>query len=138
MLNEVILLGRICQAPVMKTCKDNKTRCCFSVALNSKTRDGKELVEYVSCMAKENISSFIDRYFKLGDTIAVHGSLHMSRYTTAHGDRATSTTVIVDRASFAGGAYENKEKAQENAAADAANADEVAIVNLLNEDDLPF
>ena len=138
MLNEVILLGRICQAPVMKTCKDNKTRCCFSVALNSKTRGGKELTEYVNCMANENTSAFVDRYFKLGDAIAVHGSLHMSRYTTTHGDKATSATVIVDRASFGGGAYENKEKAQENAAADAANSDEEAIINLINDEDLPF
>ena len=134
MLNEVVLIGRISQGPVMKTCRDNKMRVCFSVALNSKSKDGKESVEYISCMAQENIGQFVDRYFKIGDYIGVHGSLHINRYNTAHGDRATSCTVIVDRVSFCSKGYENdKEKAQNE-----SESDNEAIINLPGDEDLPF
>ena len=132
MLNEVILLGNISQPPTMRTGTDGKSRCHFSVALNKKHKDGSEKTTFVSCIANENISQFIERYFRLGDCIALHGELNIKSYKTIHGDKATKCFVAVDRVSSGSKWYDDIKVPTE------PEDTEEPIVNLPGEDDLPY
>ncbi len=132
MLNEVILLGNISQPPTLRTGTDGKSRCHFSVALNEKHKDGSEEKTFVSCIANENISQFIERYFRFGDYIALHGKLKIRSYKTTHGDKATKCFVAVDRVSFCGKGYEDIKAPTE------PEDTEEPIINLPDEDDLPY
>ena len=141
MINEVILLGNISQAPAMRTGTDGICRCNFSVAMNKKKKDGSQRVTFVSCIADEHISKFVERYFRLGDPIALHGELNIVSYVTTHGDKATKAFIAVDRVSFCGKGYDEVKRSGEPEASEELSEREEGMSMFdvqYDEEELPF
>ena len=130
MINNVVLLGNLTGDPEIRTTTSGKELCRFTLALNDKTASGEKKVEFVNCVAWENLGRVISKYFRKGDCISVVGSLRMSRYKTTHGDWATACNVDVSTFSFCGHSYDSDKES--------LNTDEPVVTLPGTDDDLPF
>lgn len=107
MINNVVLLGNLTGDPEIRTATSGKELCRFTIALNDTNAAGEKTVEYIPCIAWENLGRTISKYFHKGDCISIVGSLKKSSYTTKHGDRASVCNVHVSSFSFCGSSYDS-------------------------------
>ncbi len=127
MINSVTLVGRLTVYPEIKTTKNGKECCQFTIAINYGKKDEEKSVEYYVCTAWEALGTTISRYFKKGDYIAVSGRLSVKPYKTKHGDNATASNIVVNDFSFC--ANKSNQQASDN--------DKVSLP-LDDDDELPF
>lgn len=148
MINIVIVMGRITADPELRTSNSGISYCRFSVAVDRAYKSGDEKkTDFINCVAWRQTAEFISRYFTKGSMIALQGSLQQESYTDRDGNKRTSYTVSVEKASFTGSKRESAaepdiepaEPAPSSRPARGRNTQPVdpAIVAEL-EDDLPF
>lgn len=132
MINKIMLLGRLTKMPEIRTTTSGKECCRFSIAQNRKLPDGTQESDYYNCIAWNDSARNIAKYFSVGDSIAVIGSLRLSKYKTQHADNAISHIINVTEWTFAGSSKKTNENEHVN------SADEPEISLSADEDDLPF
>ena len=98
-INQVILLGRICNDIELKQTQKNKSYTRFSLAVNRKGKD--KGTDFISCLAWEKTAEFIQKYMKKGSQICISGRLQTGQYDDKDGKRIYTTDVIVEEVDFA-------------------------------------
>ena len=68
--NKVIIGGRLCADPELKTTPSGVSVTSFSVAVNRKGKDGEQDADFINVTAWRNTAEFITRYFK---EVVFHG-----------------------------------------------------------------
>lgn len=71
------ILGKIARDPQMKSTKNGKQMCLFTVA-NQCGYGEHKTTDYIQCMAWEKTGEMIAKHFKKGDPIIVEGEMHNS------------------------------------------------------------
>jgi single-strand DNA-binding protein len=104
MLNRVILMGRIVEAPELKTTSggDSVTTIRVAVERDYKGKDGTRPCDFPTVVAWRQTAEFICRYFGKGSMIAVEGMVQTRTYTTKDGNSRTVTEIVADKATFTG------------------------------------
>lgn len=104
MLNVVVLQGRLTRYPELRQTTSGKNVCAFTMAVDRdfKGPDGKNMADFIDCVAWERRAEFICRYFGKGDMIAVDGRLQTRKYQDKNGNNRTAVEVGVNNAHFAG------------------------------------
>ena len=101
-MNKCVLMGNITKDLEVRRTSTNKSVLAFSVACNEgKTRDGKDIVEFVNIQAWENQADTIAKYFSKGDKIMVEGKIRTSSYDGQNG-KVYRTYVQLERFEFCG------------------------------------
>ena len=101
-MNKCVLMGRITKDLEVRRTSTNKSVLDFSVACNEgKTRDGREIVEFVNVQAWENQADTIAKYFSKGDKIMVEGRIRTASYDGQNG-KVYRTYVQLERFEFCG------------------------------------
>lgn len=98
--NKVILGGRLCADPEVKTykSKDGKKKLArLRLAVN---RRGSDDADFITCTAFDTRAEFIEDYFHKGDSICVEGRLTTGSYENDDGDVVYTTEVTVDSVYF--------------------------------------
>ena len=138
MINNVVLMGRICHTPELKNTQSGVEVLSFTVAVERKfTKKGEEKVtDFIDCQAWRQTAVFISTYFDKGSMIAVTGSLQTRSYEDKNGNKRKAFEVVVDNASFCGSKSESSNPSAP-AAVKASNPD-VDFDEIEEDDDLPF
>lgn len=107
MLNNVILMGRLCSDPELRTTSTNKSVANFRIAVDrgySKGEDKK--ADFITIVAWENTADFVGKYFHKSDMIALRGEIQTRSYEDNNGNKRTAFEVLAREVSFCGGKNE--------------------------------
>ena len=106
-MNDVCLLGRICNEIELRQTQSGIASCRFTIAVNRpfKNKNTEEYeTDFITCVAWKQTAKFISRHFSKGKMIAVSGSLRTGSYQDKnHPDvKHYTTDVNVEQAYFCG------------------------------------
>lgn len=100
-LNKVILAGRCCAKPELKTTPSGLSVTSFSVAVNRKAKAGEQAqADFFNVTAWRATAEFVTRYFDKGSSICIVGTLQNRSWTDQSGQKRTVTEIIADEVNF--------------------------------------
>lgn len=104
MLNRVILMGRLCGDPELKTTNTGVSVTSFRIAVDrSYVKAGAEReTDFFDIVAWRSSAEFVCRNFSKGSLIAIDGQLQSRQYQTKDGQNRTVIEVVADNVSFTG------------------------------------
>lgn len=95
-MNNVCLVGRLTKDVVLKCTQNNKLFCYFTVAVNRK----KEEVDFIQCIAWENIADNMAQYLSKGSLVGVTGSIQTRSYDNNNNQKVYVTEVVARSVQF--------------------------------------
>ena len=134
-MNSVLLIGRITKDLELRTTKNNKEVCEFSLAVN---RFG-EGTDFITCLVYGTQAANLCKYQGKGSQIAVSGSLRVDSWDDEKGQRKYKTYVLVNNIEYLG--TKKDENAQNNQNVEQEYNPYQDMGQQVNEDDgldLPF
>lgn len=111
MYNKVIMMGRICSDPELKTTPNGVNVCTFRIAVERRFQQkGEERkTDFFNVVAWRSTGELVNKYFGKGKMILVEGEMQTRQYTDKSGNQATWYEIVAERMSFTG------EKAEKSA-----------------------
>lgn len=109
MINNVVIMGRICEDLELRTTTSGTSVTSFTVAIDRRfQKQGKEKqTDFLTVVCWKNTADFVCRYFRKGSMIAVQGSIQTRSYEDKNGNKRTAVEVVADNVSFCGSKNEN-------------------------------
>ena len=99
-MNLVVLCGRLCDEPSIRTTPAGKKVCDFRIAI----QEGRDQpTEFFTCVAWESAADFVSKYIRKGERTLVRGRLRTRSYDPGDGITRYVTEVVCDRVEFADG-----------------------------------
>ena len=123
-MNQVIIIGRLCDTPELKE-NNGKEYTRFTLAVDRSW--DKETADFINCTAFNKTAVFISKYFGKGSKIAITGRIQTSSYEK-DGKKYYSSDVVVNTAEFC-------EKKEQNPVNTAVNEPSDGF---FTPEDLPF
>lgn len=101
--NKVILVGNLCDNPVLRTTPSGVSVATFCIAVGrNKKVDGQPEADFINIVAWRGTAEFVSKYFTKGKGILVCGRLQIRQYTASDGAKRSVAEVIADDVSFIG------------------------------------
>lgn len=108
MLNNITIMGRLTEDPVIRATADGIPVASFSIACERPKRSGAEKVtDFFQVTAWRNTATFIEKYFKKGNAVVIIGRLQQDSYTNKDGKKVSRVLINAQNVEFA--AYEKAE-----------------------------
>lgn len=140
MINNVVIMGRLTNAPELKSTMGGSKVTSFTVAVERKYKAAGEerQTDFIDCVAWNGTAEFITSYFNKGSMIAVIGNIQTRNYEDKNGNKRKSVEVVIENVSFCGSKSETSN--QTAPAAANANVDIEAddFEEIGENDDVPF
>ena len=96
-MNAVHMIGNIVKDPELKTNKNGKSVCRFSIAISRPRKNGEDQgADFPSCVAWGSTAELIAKYAVKGKKVAINGSIHTGHYPDKDGKTVYTTEVWVD------------------------------------------
>lgn len=104
MYNKVIMMGRICSDPELKTTPNGVNVCTFRIAVERRFQQkGEERkTDFFNVVAWRSTGELVNKYFGKGKMILVEGEMQTRQYTDKSGNLATWYEIAAERVSFTG------------------------------------
>lgn len=140
MLNNAVIMGRICNDIEVRSTPSGVSVCRFTVAVDRRyTKQGEEKqADFIDILAWRQTAEFVGKYFQKGSMIAVQGSIQTGSYEK-DGIKRRTFEIVADNVSFCGSKNDNSGTATESPAPaytpPTSTADFTASVD---DDELPF
>lgn len=131
MLNTIIIMGRICADPELRTTQSGTSVTSFTVAVDRAYSKEEKKADFIPVVAWRSTADFVTKYFGKGSMIAVKGSLQTRNYEDKNGNKRTAFEVIADEVSFCGSKSEATGQTQTDSAGFPDSSDDI-------DDSLPF
>jgi single-strand DNA-binding protein len=136
MLNNAVIMGRICNDLEVKKTQSGVSVCRFAVAVDrAYAKQGEERqTDFIDILAWRSTADFIEKYFTKGQMIAVQGSIQTGSYEK-DGIKRRTFEIVAENVSFCGS------KSESNGASETpsfSNADTDDFVSSVDDDELPF
>ena len=132
MLNNVVLMGRLCAEPEIKYTQSNKAVLSVNIAVDRDySSNGERKADFIPIVAWEKTAEFIGKYFSKGSMIAVQGRIETRSYEDKNGQKRTVAEVRVDKVSFCG-------EKKETATPEPTKAAAPVSYDIADDDELPF
>ena len=136
MLNNVTLMGRLVADPENRTTSAGKSVANFRIAVDrSYTKDGNREADFITIVAWESTATFVEKYFKKGDMIAIQGRIQTRSYEDNSGNKRTAFEVVATEVSFCGGKNETSPAPSQATPAYQPAAD---FEEIEDDEELPF
>lgn len=102
MLNQVVLVGRLSEDPVVNQTENNKQVMTVNLAVprSFKNSDGIYETDFIRCVLWNGIAENTAEYCKKGDVVGVKGRLQMNSYTDKNDKKQNYSEVIAEKVSF--------------------------------------
>ncbi|MEG1009332.1 MAG: single-stranded DNA-binding protein [Bacilli bacterium] len=102
MLNQVVLVGRLVENPVVTTTETGKkyTFVTLAIARSFKSPEGIYESDFIRCVLWNGIASNTSEYCRCGDTIGIKGRLQTSKYEDKDKNIKYITEVIAEKVTF--------------------------------------
>jgi single-strand DNA-binding protein len=136
MLNKIVIMGRLTNAPELKVTTSGKNVVSFSVAVDRdfKGQNGEKETDFINCVAWQSTAEFISKYFNKGSMAVISGRLQTRKYETQDGKKGTATEVIVENIYFG----ESKKETTTDNSEQAPPSDFTLSTPAFADSDLPF
>ncbi len=133
-MNNLVLIGRLTSDIEVKKTTDGKDYATFTLAVKRdfKDKSGKYESDFVPCSIFGHQATYLHTYAGKGSMIAVRGSLNISNYEAAGGEKRTSARCQVSNVMVVA----PKQQVEEESTS--ATLGDSAYVREVDEDDLPF
>lgn len=129
MLNNAVVMGRICNDLEVKKTPSGVSVCRFNVAVDRPTKQGEEKkTDFISVVCWRGTAEFVGKYFKKGQMIAVEGSIQTGSYEK-DGVKRNTFDIVADKVSFCGDKGESKPAQEEK---------DPMLIDADDDDELPF
>lgn len=149
MINCTVLMGRLTEAPELKTTNSGVAVTSFSIAVerNYAPKGQERETDFIRITAWRQTAEFVCKYFTKGSMIAVQGSIQTRNYEDRNGNKRTAFEVVADNVSFCGSKAETKDAVPAEPPAQAARPsvsvsaeDDYTVLPAgdFDDDDLPF
>lgn len=104
MYNKVIMMGRICSDPELKTTLNGTNVCSFRIAVERRFQQkGEERKsDFFNVVAWRSTGELVNKYFGKGRMILVEGEMQTRQYTDKSGNQSTWYEINAERISFTG------------------------------------
>ena len=101
-MNKVELIGRLTKDPEIRTTANQVAFCNFTLAVDRSFKDsnGQRQADFINCVAWRQTATFIQKYFRKGNRLAVIGWIQTRNYEDQNGVKQYVTEVVVDDAEF--------------------------------------
>ena len=101
-MNNVVLVGRLTDNPVVSKTTDGKKVTSVNVAVtrNYKNSDGIYETDFIRCILWNGVAANTSEYCKTGDVIGIKGRLQTSKYEDENKKMHFVTDVIAERVTF--------------------------------------
>ena len=101
-MNKVELIGRLTKDPEIRLTSNQTQFCNFTLAVDRRFKDanGQRQADFISCVAWRQTATFVQKYFRKGNRLAVIGSIQTRNYEDQNGQKVYVTEVLVDEAEF--------------------------------------
>ena len=102
MINNVVLAGRLCADPVLRTSPAGHPVCNFTVACDRdyKSADGERATDFVDVVAWRSTAEHVAKYFRRGRTAIIVGRLEVRDWVDHEGRKRRSTAIVANRVHF--------------------------------------
>ena len=102
MLNNAVIMGRICNDLELRKTQSGVSVTRFTVAVDRAYKQGEERkADFINVIAWRSTSEFICKYFKKGSMIAIQGSIETGSYEK-DGVKRNTFEIVADNVSFCG------------------------------------
>ncbi|HNX82185.1 MAG TPA: single-stranded DNA-binding protein [Candidatus Omnitrophota bacterium] len=141
--NKVIIAGKLCAEPEMRSTQTGLAVASIRVAVNRKT-SAEQKADFFNVSAWNETANFLGKYFHKGGSILIEGRLQDRQWTDKDGQKRYSTEIIAERIHFVDGKGESSQAPSAPAPAETAQAAPTDtegpgnFVDITHEDDLPF
>lgn len=101
MLNQVVLVGRLCRKPEMMETDSGKKRTYITLAVprSFKNTNGEYETDFLDCILWDNVATSTVEYCDKGDIVGVKGRLQ-SRTIEEDSKRKTITSIVAEKVTF--------------------------------------
>lgn len=108
MLNNVVIMGRICNDLELRKTSSDVSKCRFTVAVDRRyTKPGEEKqTDFIDVLAWRNTAEFVSKYFRKGEMIAIQGAIQTGSYEK-DGIKRKTFEIVADNVSFCGSKNDN-------------------------------
>lgn len=143
MYNKVIMMGRLCSDPELRTTPNGTNVCSFRIAVDRRFQQkGEEKKsDFFNVVAWRGTGEFVNQYFRKGRMILVEGELQTRPYTDKNGSQSTWYEINAERVCFTGEKSGNtvpEDPAPGQAPASQSGAPTGAPSPAAYDDDYPF
>lgn len=116
MINNAVIMGRICHDLELRTTASSTSVTNFTVAVdrNYQKQGEEKQTDFIDVVAWRQTADFVCRYFKKGSMIAVQGSIQTRNYEDKNGNKRTAVEIVADNVSFCGSKSDNGGNATNN------------------------
>lgn len=99
--NKVIIGGRLCADPELKTTQSGISVTSFNVAVSRRGGSpGESITDFFTVTAWRGTAEFVTKYFRKGSSICVTGTLQMRSWNTQNGEKRIATEIVADEVTF--------------------------------------
>lgn len=101
MLNQVVLVGRLCRKPEIRDTESGKKKTYITLAVprSFKNINGEYETDFFDCVLWDNVATSTVEYCEKGDIIGVKGRLQ-SRVVEEDEKKRTITSVVAEKVTF--------------------------------------
>ena len=140
MINNVVIMGRICQDLELRTTASGVSVTSFNIAVerNYQKQGEEKQTDFLTVVCWKGTADFVTRYFHKGSMIAVQGSIQTRQYEDKQGNKRTAVEVVADNVSFCGSKAEQGNTAPSFPTATPPPSANIAMSVEDDDDDMPF
>lgn len=111
-MNQVVLVGRLCQEPEVSSIDNDKQRSVVTVAVNRpfKNSEGIYETDFIRCVLWNNIALNTFEYCHTGDVVGIKGRLQTRNYEDEEKNKKFLMEVIAEKVTFLSSSNKNSEK----------------------------
>lgn len=102
MLNQVVIVGRLVEKPIVEETENGKKVCNIILAVprSFKNADGIYETDFIKCILWNTVAENTAEYCEKGDLIGVKGRLETSVYEKDNGEKYRITNVVAEKVTF--------------------------------------
>lgn len=149
MLNQVVLMGRLCEEPELKKTQQGVSVCTIHLAVERDYKDavGERPCDFPTVICWRATAEFVEKYFHKGSMIAISGNVQTRKYQTKDGKNQYVTEIVAEKVSFTGERIEQtapqqaasqQSSPQQAAPPQSIPPQETDDSSYFSDDDLPF
>ena len=127
MLNNIVLVGRLVQTPMLQITENGKKVSTVTLAVGRtyKNLNGEYDTDFFDCILWTNVAENTAEYCKTGDVIGVKGRLQTRLIEKDDGTKYKKVEIVAERVTFLVSAKSNKNLENIEIETDSCNDDEL-------------
>ena len=100
-MNKTEQIGRLTADPDIRIAKNEKKTVIANFSIAVPRKFNKEETDFFPCVAFGNKATFVEKYVKKGDKVAISAHLRQDKWTDKDGNNQQRIILVVDEIEFA-------------------------------------